>query len=153
MRAARLSTTAPARSPAPRPSPRSPAPRPPPASAPRARRLRIGDLDGDSPTVELTAIELRDRVVRAFCRVHLDEPEPTRLTREPVGNHRRRQDVAALAEEFPQSLAGGGVGEAADIELGRHRNPRSLPLIAHAPRLGRVVTSEARSGHRIGRTA
>src|SRR5688500_17218739 len=97
--------------------------RTPPAAATRARCLRVRDLDRAAPAVELAAVELRDRVLGVFGRVHLDEAEAARLPGEPVGDDGGRQDVTALAEELPQAIAGGGVGKTADVELGRHREP------------------------------
>src|SRR5437660_5496567 len=122
------------------------------AATARPRRLRIRHLDGDPTTVQLTTVELGDRVLGSLRRVHLDEAEPARLAGEAVGDDGRRQHVAALAEELSQAITGSGVRKTADIQLGRHRNPRSLPLIGHAPRTGRDVTPEARSVRSVRRT-
>src|SRR5688572_28198614 len=85
-------------------------------AATRPRSLGVGNLDRDTPAVELTAVQLGDRVVRPLRGIHLDEAEATRLAREPVGDDGRRKDVAALAEELSQAIAGGGVRKAADID-------------------------------------
>src|SRR5439155_6703230 len=50
-----------------------------------ALALGVRELDRDLPAVELTPVELRDRVLRLFRRRHLDEPEAARLSGEPVG--------------------------------------------------------------------
>src|SRR5437763_11785710 len=119
-------------------------------AAARPRRLRIRHLDGDPSTVQLAPVELGDRVLGCFRRVHLDEAEPARLAGEAVGDDGRREHAAALAEDLSQAVTGSGVRKTADIQLGRHRNPRSLPLIGHAPRTGRDVTPEARSVRSCG---
>src|SRR3989441_3761767 len=46
-----------------------------------ALALGVRELDRDLPAVELTPVELRDRVLRLFRRRHLDEPEAARLPR------------------------------------------------------------------------
>ena len=69
-----------------------------PAAATGPRRLGVRDLHRDPPAVELTAVELRNRVLGLLGRAHLDEAESPRLTGETVGDHRRRQDIAALVK-------------------------------------------------------
>src|SRR5439155_6891097 len=49
-----------------------------------APALGAREPDRDLPAVELTPVELRDRVLRLFRRRHLDEPEAARLSGEPV---------------------------------------------------------------------
>src|SRR5262245_49273289 len=80
-----------------------------------ARGLRVRDLDRDATAVELTAVELGDRVVRLLVGFHLHETEPARLSGEPVGDDRRGQDVTALGEVLAKPLTGGGVGKTADV--------------------------------------
>src|SRR3989441_224934 len=81
------------------PAPRAPStartaptpPRPVTAGSRAAAALALGGraLDRGLPAVELTPVELRDRVLRLFRRRHLDEPEAARLSGEPVGDHSR----------------------------------------------------------------
>src|SRR5512145_2271695 len=93
---------------------RTPPTRTPATAATGARSLGVGQLDDDPPTIQLPTVELRDRVLRPFGRLHLDESEAPRLTREPVGDHGRREHVAALGEELTERFAGGGVRKTAD---------------------------------------
>src|SRR5687768_366156 len=71
-----------------------------PAAATGPGRLRVRDLDSDPPPVELTPVELRDRVVRLLGGIHFHEAESARLTGKPVGDDGRRQHVAALSKEL-----------------------------------------------------
>src|SRR5262245_28357019 len=106
------------------------------AGAPAAagpRGLRVGDLHGDAPAVELTPVELGARVLGLSGRVHLDEAKAARLSGEAVGDDGCGEDVTALGEELPKSFAGGGVGEPADVELGRHEIPPPRLSSATAP--------------------
>src|SRR5438046_10704468 len=79
-----------------------------PTAPTRAGRLRIRDLDGDPAAVELTAVQLRDRVLSLLRRGHLDEPEATRLARESIGEHGRGHDVAWLRKARAQPVRGRG---------------------------------------------
>src|SRR5499427_225921 len=82
--------------------PATTAARPAAAAAPAgARGLRIRDLHRDSPAIELTPVQLRNRGLGLLCRVHLDEAESPGLAGEAIGDHGRGQDVATLREELP----------------------------------------------------
>src|SRR5262249_22027418 len=110
-----------------------------PATATRTGGLRIRDLHRDSPAVQLPAVQLRDRCLGLLRRVHLDEPESPGLPGKSIGDHGRRQDVAALCEELPEPFAGRGVRKAAYIEFRCHGNPLGLSsALLHAPRTRKV---------------
>src|SRR3989441_2095894 len=114
---------------------RPPAPTRPAPTATRTGRLRVGDLDGDSPPIELTPVQLGDGVLSLFRRAHLDEPESPGLPGETIRDHGRGQDVTALGEELAKPFAGRGVRKTAYIEFGCHRNPLGLSsAVLHAPR-------------------
>ena len=109
------------------------------AAATRAGGLRIRDLYRDSPAVELTPVQLRNRRRSLLCRVHLDETESPGLPGETIGDHGRRKNVAALCKELPESFARRGVRKTAYVEFRCHRNPLGLSsALLHAPRTRKV---------------
>src|SRR5262245_26556767 len=106
-----------------------------PTAATGTWRLGVRNLHSDPPAVELAAVELRDRVLGLLGSAHLDKAESPGLAGETVGDHSRRQDIAALSKEFPEPFAGRGVCETADIQFGCHLNPLRLSsALLHAPR-------------------
>src|SRR5258707_5759924 len=82
--------------------------------ATRARGLRVRDGHGDAPAVEVTAVQLADRLLRLLRRVHLDEAEAPRLAGEAIGDDGRRLHVPALGEELAEPFAGRRVRQPAD---------------------------------------
>src|SRR5262249_17145235 len=87
---------------------------------PTARSGCLRHVHHQLPALERLVVELADRRLRFGVRGHLDESESAGVTGHAIGDHRGRLDRAALAEVLAQALGGGGIGQTADIQIGRH---------------------------------
>src|SRR5207247_11301001 len=85
--------------------------------------------------VEARSIEPTHRLVRILRRRHLDEPEAARAPRVPIGDDAGGLDGAHRRECVPETIAGGGVGEAADEQF--HGHERYSFLISQCTALNR----------------
>src|SRR5262245_21951819 len=69
----------------------------------RARRLRVGNLHDDASAIELTSVQLRNRVLGVLGCAHLDEAEAPGLAGEAIRDHGRGDHVPGLRKELPKS--------------------------------------------------
>jgi hypothetical protein len=80
----------------------------------------LRDIDAECATFEILTIEIRDRLLGAFLRCHLDEAEATRLTGHPVQHQGNLADLAAARKELGDEVFGRVIGKVANVQTVRH---------------------------------
>jgi hypothetical protein len=101
------------------------------ATTAAARAALLGDVNAEGTTFKVLAIEVVERLLRAFRRGHLDEAETARAARHPVEHQSNLANFTAGSKTLRNQIFGGVKREVTNVQTIRHFGHFSLAASKH----------------------